>query len=309
VNGLRRRLERRAFLAAAEVELKNRHLGVALERLKDAQARFVATEKLSAVGRLLAQLSHEINNPMHVVQSNLEPVAEHAQALVRVADLARSVDGPAGVAVQQAWRDADLDFVRTDISAALDDMRTACGRIKGLHLELRAFLRGDSPLAIEADLNDSVKTTVALCRRNLPRGVQLVEQYGEVPKLLLVPGQLGQVVLNLVQNALDAVGAEGSVEVGTRLDGGAVELWVADTGPGLAPEARARLFEPFFTTKPVGQGTGLGLATSYQIIAQHGGTLELDGQGQRGTKFVARLPLKAPAPPTPRSGSGTAPPP
>jgi signal transduction histidine kinase len=194
--------------------------------------------------------------------------------------------------VEQLWRELDLDFVLQDAPEALEAMGYATERIRSTQADLRAFLRGDHPRLEPGDLNQTVHETVELVLRSMPGSTRVEVQCGEVPRFSFHPGQLGQVLLNLLRNAMDALGEEGEVRVSTAVRDGLVELVVADDGPGIPPELRARIFEPFFTTKDVGKGSGLGLAICRQLVMEnHGGTLELDESVTRGACFRVRLPL------------------
>jgi signal transduction histidine kinase/ligand-binding sensor domain-containing protein len=276
----------------AELErlVEARTAELAHEREKVAQA-----EKLSAMGQLMARLSHEINNPLTAIHNNLPPVREYfeqqAEALSRCRKrLEEAPDGALDVALW--WRELDLDFVLRDTPDALEAMRFATERIRSIQADLRAFLRGERPRLERGDLNQTVRDTVEFVRRSLPPGTRVEMECGEVPDVDFHAGQLGQVLLNLLRNAVDAVGEGGSVRVSTAVRGGRVVLVVADDGPGVPRELRSRIFEPFFTTKDVGQGSGLGLAICRQIIAEnHGGTLELDESVPRGACFRVELPL------------------
>jgi signal transduction histidine kinase len=146
------------------------------------------------------------------------------------------------------------------------------------------------------DLNDGLRATVNMFRRSLPREIPIEVQCGELPPLRFQPGQMNQVFFNLIQNAVDALegaAAPGSITVRTDLDGPWARVMVEDTGPGVSAWAREHLFEPFFTTKPAGKGTGLGLATSYQIVTRHRGRIELDESYRSGARFVVRIPIDA----------------
>jgi two-component system, NtrC family, sensor kinase len=170
-------------------------------------------------------------------------------------------------------------------------MEGAIGRMRQIHHDLRTFIRGDTPEHVLGDVNEGLRATVALLSRRIPSDLQLELALDELPRISFQPGQLNQVWHNLVQNAFDALGKQGRVAIRALCDGDVIEVSIADDGPGVAPEHRGRLFEPFFTTKPIGQGTGLGLATSYQIVARHGGTLSLDPEHHPGARFVVRLPI------------------
>ena len=289
----RRRLEHQAFIASYELEDKNRALATALATLKAAQERLVATEKLSALGRLIAQLSHEINNPVNVLQNNLEPLTEYLTTIEQVLEIARRQCSDPSGELARSWSELEIDFVRTDMREALSSMAAAAERIRTIQNDLRAFMRGDAALPIEADFNAGVRSTVAMLKRTLGPKTVLFETYGELPPARVHTGQINQVTMNLLQNALDVVGASGRIEIETRAEPDGLVLSVADTGPGVSEAAKRHLFEPFFTTKDVGKGTGLGLATCYQIVRAHGGTITLDEGYRNGARFVVKLPFVA----------------
>lgn len=289
-----------AFLANRALTARNDELEVALTRLGEAQARLVAQEKLSALGRMLAGLSHELNNPVNVIKNNLDPVREHVRELVEVLILARA-HGSVEL-IDRQWHERELDWRIPDVADALDGMDAATRHMMQVHGVLRSFIRGDAPGFEETDVASGVRTTAQLLGRRLPLGVTLELELDKLPPLICQPAQLNQVWLNLLQNALDAVGERGKVSVRGRVLPDGIELSVADSGPGVDETIRPHLFEPFTTTKPPGKGTGLGLAICYEIITQHGGKLWLDDTYREGARFVVMLPgppRSAATPPTP----------
>jgi signal transduction histidine kinase len=263
--------------------------------LERAREKVIQAEKLSAMGQLLARLSHEINNPLTAIHNNLPPVGEYFAQLAEVLRLCRErleAHPEDASVVERVWKEVDVDFVLQDTPEALEAMHYATERIRSIQEDLRAFLRGERPRLEPGDLNQTVQETLEVVRRSLPRSARVEVRLGEVPLFSFHKGQLGQVLMNLVRNAFDAMGNEGEVRVSTCVREGRVELVVADDGPGIPPELRARIFEPFFSTKDVGKGSGLGLAICRQIIAEnHGGSLELDTTVERGACFRVRLPL------------------
>jgi signal transduction histidine kinase/ligand-binding sensor domain-containing protein len=263
--------------------------------LDQARQKVMQAEKLSAMGQLLARLSHEINNPLTAIHTNLPAVREYFEQLSEVLRRCRerlAAHPEDAGEVERLWREQDMDFLLQDTPDALEAMQHATERIRGIQADLRAFLRGERPRLEPGDLNQVVLETVELVRRSLPEGARVEVQCGEVPVFSFHQGQLGQVMLNLLRNALDALGDKGEVRVSTAVRDGMAELVVADDGPGIPRELRARIFEPFFTTKEVGKGSGLGLAICRQLIMEnHGGTLELDTSVERGACFRVRLPL------------------
>jgi signal transduction histidine kinase len=286
----RSRAFRSAFESAHELSDRNRDLERTMAELRDTQARLVAHEKLSALGRMLAGLSHEINNPVNIVKNNLEPVREHFDAMLAVLTCAREATA---ADVNAAWDAHELDWRREDLGDALRSMHEAVAHIQEVHGDLRAFIRGDVREKRVANINDGLRATVGLLRRRLPNHVAVELFLDDLRPITCHPGELNQVWLNLVQNALDAVGARGRVVVRSRAVADDVfEVTVTDDGPGIDPEFRARLFEPFATTKDPGRGTGLGLATSYQIVQRHGGRIFVDDTCTTGASFAVQLPAR-----------------
>jgi signal transduction histidine kinase len=287
----RRRMVRGEFETSDELARRGAEVARALAQLRDAQARLVASEKLSALGRLLAGLSHEINNPLNVLHNNLDVVRASVARLADVAGAASAATPDAVQALRARCAELDAARVTRDALDAAELMRAAMDRVRQVHADLRAFVRGDAPAPVAGDVGDGLRATAALLSRGLPAAVRLELELDKLPTTTFQPGQLNQVWHNLIQNAIDAVGGAGTVRVTARAVDGAIEVAIADTGPGVAPEHRPRLFEPFFTTKGVGQGTGLGLAVSYQIVERHGGALQLDPAHEGGARFVVRVPV------------------
>jgi signal transduction histidine kinase len=286
----RRRLHYRTFLANFQLGVRNRELDATVRVLRETQARLVETEKLSALGRLIASLSHEINNPVNVLRNNLRPLRGYLTEITEALRVVR-----AGGDFEREWAQKDLDFVLGDTVGALETMEQGVERIQAVHNEMRVFVRGDAPEMQAGDLNEGLRATVNMFRRSLPKDVPIEVQYGLLPPTLFQPGQMNQVFFNLIQNAVDAIeGADtpGSIVVRTEVDGPSVRVTVEDTGPGVSAWAREHLFEPFFTTKAAGKGTGLGLAISYQIVQRHGGRIELDDSYKSGARFVVSLPIE-----------------
>ncbi|MBI5512373.1 MAG: hypothetical protein HY909_01315 [Deltaproteobacteria bacterium] len=288
---VRGRASRRIFLAGRALEARNRELDAALASLRAAQARLVESEKLSALGWLLAGVSHEINNPVNVIQNNLPPLRAYAEALLGALDLVAADLDRAPEPLRRLWEAREVDHARGDLLPALDAIGLATTRLAAVHSDLRAYVRGDASEPVVGDLAEGLRATVAMVRRGLPPGVVLEEAIEPLPAVRLRPGAMNQVFLNLLRNAIDAVDREGTVAVRARALQAQVEVSFEDSGPGVSPAVRARLFEPFFTTK--GEGTGLGLATSYRIVSEHGGALTCDPHPARGARFVVTLPAAA----------------
>ena len=241
-------------------------LALAEAELRSARERAVAYDRLASLGRMAAGVAHEINNPMTFVSSNV--------ALLRE-DLAT---GP----LEDAMR---REYVEDILPATEEGIR----RVIDITVDLRRFARGDSAQAVSFDLNQEVRTAVRMCEPTLGRR-RVSSRLAALPPMTGRPRELVQVVMNLMVNALHAVGAEGQVQVETEVRSGQIVLRVTDDGSGMTDEVKARAFEPFFTTKPTGEGTGLGLAVVHGIVLAHGGALHIESQPGAGTTIEAVFP-------------------
>jgi PAS domain S-box-containing protein len=270
--------------------------------LKDAQIRLVQTEKLAALGQLVAGVAHEINNPLSFVGNNLVVLQRDVQPLRELVQLYREAD--AVLAEQRPElagriRDlidrADLDYTLQHFDDLMLRSRDGLRRIQQIVKDLRDFARLDEGDLQEADLNAGIDSTLHILHGAArKKEIELATELERLPPVACYPAKINQVVLNLVANAIDACPTGGRVTVATRSRPEGVEIHVRDTGPGVPAAIRDRIFDPFFTTKPVGQGTGLGLSISYQIVQDHGGSLQLVSPPGEGAHFVAALPSTGP---------------
>jgi signal transduction histidine kinase len=264
------------------------------QALREAQAALVQHEKLAGLGRLAAGLAHEINNPLSYVANNLAVLRrDMADALAVLDAYQRGAADEAG----RLARDMDLAYFRDNFARTCDKSLEGLQRVGEVVRNLRDFARLDEAEFKEADLNAGLQSTLEILRREFKdRGVRLETCLEPLPPVLCHPGKVNQVFLNVLANAVQACRPGDSVRVRSRPEPGrGVVVEVEDTGCGIPPEHRPRLFEPFFTTKPIGQGTGLGLAVSFGIVRDHGGSIEVDSEVGRGSTFRIRLPLCPPA--------------
>jgi signal transduction histidine kinase len=250
-------------------------LGRAAERAA-LEERLREVQKLEAIAQLAAGLAHEINNPMAYVRTNLNVLRADWD------ELRKELEAQGDEA--NATRLAECDDLLAESAEGVD-------RTIAIVRDVRDLAHGANAPAEPVELDEVVDEALRVAASQAGPGVRLERERGELPPLLGSPGRLRQVVVNLVVNAIQAVGAEGSVRVTTAQRGRLALVRVEDDGPGIEPGVRQRLFEPFFTTKPVGQGTGLGLYVSYEIVRAHGGEIRVDSEPGRGSRFEVRLPL------------------
>jgi signal transduction histidine kinase len=244
--------------------------------LQDTQAQLIQAEKMKSLGQLVAGVAHELNNPIGFVHANLQLLDEYIRKLV---DAQRS--------------GGDTARAREAITKLLSRSREGTERVKKIVQDLRTFSRMDHAELQDADLHEEIDRTLALMEPRFKNGVDVVRDYGEIPRVRCYAGQLNQVFLNLLMNACDAMKDQGQITIRTRPGPLGVRLEFGDDGPGIPEQVRSRIFDPFFTTKPVGEGTGLGLSLSHGIIERHGGSILVESEPGEGTIFVIDLPLVA----------------
>jgi signal transduction histidine kinase/FixJ family two-component response regulator len=271
-------------------------------RRREMEAQLAQADRLSSMGMLAAGVAHEINNPLAYVLYNLESLADDLPELLAAVRRfrARMVDRLGPEIVGDVAGDADRQMnpaLLNDVRARLDDAFEGARRIRDIARGLGTFSRVEKDQLVPVDLMHVIEAALNMCFNEIKYRARVVKDYGRVPTVLASEGRLSQVFLNLLINAAHAID-EGDAErnqirVRTWAEDEAVCAEVADSGKGIAPEHQDRLFEPFFTTKEIGVGSGLGLPISKGIIEGYGGTIRVDSQPGRGTRFTIRLPLRA----------------
>lgn len=288
----------RRHAALQESEARYRELALHLEQrvaeqvqtIEATQRRLYQSEKLASVGQLAAGVAHEINNPIGFIASNLNTAQGYLQRLGHWAEQLPAA--PDLAAVQQAWAAADLGFVLQDFSDLIDESRSGAARVARIVADLKGFSRVDQGGEEAADINAIIRQVCNVAEGQIRGRLAPVFVLGEVPPLRCNAAQLGQVILNLLLNAADAVTPPGVVTFETAVAQGQLRLRVHDNGGGIPPTVLPRIFDPFFTTKEVGRGTGLGLTVSNDIVRAHGGRIEVDSRPGAGTTFTVWLPLR-----------------
>ncbi len=287
-------------LTAANERLaaEQKELATLLKKMEEAQNQILQSEKMAAIGQLAAGVAHEINNPIGFVNSNLGTLKNYVERLFGLVDsydqcvVKNAVQSPQLAA---AKREADLDFLREDVVALLGESRDGLDRVKKIVQDLKDFSHVDEAELQDADLNAGLDSTLNVVWNELKYKAEVVKEYGRLPPVRCIAGQINQVFMNLLINAAQAIDQHGTIIIRTATEGERVRIEVSDSGRGMPPEIRKRVFEPFFTTKPVGKGTGLGLSLSYDIVVKtHGGRFEVDSEPGKGSTFRIWLPVGGP---------------
>lgn len=305
-------LEVRVQQRTEELNEKNATLQDTLQTLKQTQLQMLQSEKMYALGQMVAGVAHEINNPVNFIHGNLSYLSEYTQSLLRALQAYQEYYPFPPQALRAELDKLDLDFLRTDLIKILQSMKSGTERIHSIVLSLRNFSRLDESEWKAVDIHLGIDSTLMILQHRLqatahrPR-IQVIKEYTQLPLIECDASSLNQVFLNLLNNAVDALEESNQgrslpeisdkpniITIQThQIDTNKVMIAICDNGIGIPKEICSKLFDPFFTTKPVGKGTGLGLFMSYQIVTQkHDGNLWCESTLGQGTKFVIELPVK-----------------
>ena len=299
-------LEHRVELRTLELNDKNAYLQETLQELQRTQAQVVQSEKMSSLGQMVAGVAHEINNPVSFVHGNLKPACEYARDLIRIIELYQENYPEPVKEIQEEIEAVELDFLKEDFVKLLNSMQNGTERIREIVLSLRNFSRLDEADFKQVDIHEGIDSTLLILHNRLKetanhKEIELIKDYSSLPKVDCYAGQLNQVFMNILANAIDALEDEVNknqvfspqIRVSTELsDSSNILIRIADNGSGIPVSVQSRLFDPFFTTKQVGKGTGLGLSISYQIIVdKHHGRLSCNSSPETGTEFMIEIPI------------------
>jgi PAS domain S-box-containing protein len=282
---------------------KGKALQHTLQELKRAQAQMVQNEKMSSLGQLVAGIAHEINNPVNFIHGNVDYTRVYVADLLKLVEQYQKYYPEPVAEINQAMEAIDLDFLRRDFPKILDSMQLGTARINEIVESLRSFSRLDETGLKVVDLHKGMDSALMILqsRINHAPAIEIVKNYGELPLVECLAGEINQVFMNILINAIDALNELAGSETARQIvistemiASDQVAIRIANNGPAIAIDIQHRIFDPFFTTKPVGQGTGMGMAISYQIITEkHHGQLICHSQRGQGTAFVIQLPIAA----------------
>lgn len=296
----------------AETLLQNRtqELEQALEELQRTQLQLIQSEKMSSLGQLVAGVAHEINNPTSFIFGNLDYANDYTQNLLKLVEIYQKNYPHPVTEIQNFAEEIDLEFVVEDLPKIFKSMKIGTQRIGEIVLFLRTFSRMDEADKKEVNIHDGIDSTLMILEHRIKARperpeIQVVKKYANLPLVECYPGQLNQVFMNILANAIDAVEESmvnshllmaeksGKISINTELFGeNLVWVRIADSGTGIPEDQKQRIFDPFFTTKPLSKGTGMGLYISYQIITErNAGNLECISRAEGGTEFIITIPL------------------
>ncbi len=310
--------EQEEVLARVKVHWRLKQLTQTLEQLvaertqalQQAQLQLVQQEKLSALGQLVAGVAHEINNPIGCIVGNVSPLQDYIHDLFAVIDLYQNQFPQPGTNFEQELEAFDLDYIRDDLPKLLQAMKDGGDRICYISTSLRTFSRTDKDHKVLFNLHEGLDSTILILKHRLKANdkrpaIEIVKKYGNLPEIQCFPGQLNQVFMNIIANAIDALDESSKEQkfeeiaahpnriiIQTKVTSEGIVICIGDNGKGMSEAVINRIFEQGFTTKGVGKGTGLGLAIARQIVEEkHNGCLKVQSQIDQGTEFLICLPL------------------
>ncbi|WP_375469037.1 response regulator [uncultured Nostoc sp.] len=294
------------------VQERTAELTQSLQQLQQTQLQLIQSEKMSTLGQLVAGIGHEINNPIGFIEGNFSYITEYTNNLLHLVNLQQQKLPHPEPEIEELLNQMDFEYLAEDIPKLLASMRQGIDRLKGISLSLRTFARSDISSKMEFQIHEGINSTLMLLKHRLQNkgnhpAIEVITQYGKLPPISCYPGQLNQVFMNIIANAIDALddlnqnhsdqkiaACPNTITITTSVNyqQETVIICIQDNGPGMLPEVQTRIFEQSFTTKPVGKGTGLGLAISYQIIVdKHNGQIDCLSIPGEGTKFIITLPI------------------
>lgn len=306
--------------AREEAERSTNDLQATLQQLQQTQMQLVQQEKMSSLGQLVAGVAHEINNPVNFIYGNVEFANEYVEDLLGLLHLYQQHYPNPTPEIQQHANQIDVEFLRQDLLKILSSMQLGTDRIRQIVMSLRNFSRTDETDVKAVNIHEGIESTLLILQHRLKARsgypiIEVIRDYGELPLVECYPGQLNQVFMNILANAIEALEEtfesrklapkinqqitdsypDPQITIRTTVIPGWVKIAIADNGSGIPEAVQSRIFDPFFTTKPIGKGTGMGMSISYQIVQEkHNGKLNCFSTPGQGAEFVIQLPIAQP---------------
>ncbi|MEH2154693.1 ATP-binding protein [Nostoc sp.] len=283
--------------ATATAQLQAQQLENTLRELQTTQVQLIQTEKMSSLGRMVAGLAHEINNPVNFIHGNFNHLNNHVNCLLNLIQLYQQEHPDSYSLFEDKFGDFNIDFIIDDLPKILSSMRIGTDRIRDIVLSLKNFSRLDQSEKKAVNIHEGIESTLLLLNHRLQLKIEIIKKYGNLPPVQCYPAQLNQVFMNILSNGIDALlELDNQIQKQIVIKTEVTELQTViitfrDNGDGIDSEIQSKIFDPFFTTKPINKGTGLGLAISHQIIEKHQGNIQLKSEFGYGTEFAIEIPI------------------
>ncbi|MDX2431541.1 MAG: ATP-binding protein [Bacteroides sp.] len=286
-----------------EIEDKNKvledqseELRSMLENLKLTQSQLVQSEKMASLGQLVAGIAHEINNPVTFISAGVDSLGANLEEVRQVLDIYHRITPNNSKEklkeIEELKEQIDYKQAVREINILIESIKTGTERTTQIVKGLRTFSRLDEDVLKVADIHDGLDSTLILLRNKYKHRIEIVKDYGDIPLFECFPGQLNQVFMNILSNAIDAIEEKGIITISTSKFNGFIRISIKDTGSGIPENIKAKIFDPFFTTKDVGEGTGLGLSISHGIIEKHNGSIKVKSEAGKGSEFIILVPVR-----------------
>jgi len=280
-----------------QLESMNTEMKTVNHKLDSAKSQLLQSEKLASIGQLAAGVAHEINNPVGFINSNMGALNRYINDLFKLVEMYEQIENKvestsALETLQKLKSDIDLVYLKDDIKELLEESQEGVGRVKQIVQDLKDFSHVNEAEWSWSDLHQGIDSTLNVARNEIKYKAEIIKEYGDIPQVQCMPSQINQVFMNLIVNAAHAIEKRGIITIRSGNSDNKVWISVSDNGKGMPEDVKNRIFEPFFTTKPVGEGTGLGLSLSYGIIENHGGSINVESEPDKGTCFTVVLPVQ-----------------
>jgi two-component system, NtrC family, sensor kinase len=282
--------------ANRDLATSNEALNQTVSDLKATQDQLIQAEKMASLGQLTAGIAHEINNPINFVSANIQPLKDDLKDILELVDvyekfMKEHLPKKEADEVRQLREKIKMDMTLQEVNDLLKGMEEGAKRTSEIVKGLRNFSRLDQNVFLSANINESLDSCLVLLNNSYKNRIKIVRQFADIPEVDCLPGQINQVFMNILSNAIQAIPSEGTIFVKTWQEDVMVKISIRDTGTGIPEDVQKKIFDPFFTTKGVGKGTGLGMSISFGIIQKHNGKIQLFSKPGEGTEFVVTIPI------------------